>query len=151
MKSKSGEMESAMAEMRKQLEAMPAAERRQMEQMMAQSGIQFGGEKAGAQIVRICITPEEAAKLDLQSDPDCKQEITRRGGNTVNIRFTCGGEVPSKGEGTLTFRGDSAFSGKFRIETRDEGKTDQIEMTQEAKWLGSSCGDLQPRKPGRGG
>lgn len=146
VKSQSGEMEAAMAEMQKQMASMPPEQRRQMEQMMAQSGVQMGAGKGGAQVMRMCITPEEAAKLDLQSDPNCKQEITQRSGNTFRIRFSCGGEVPSSGEGTYSFRGDTAFSGKFSMQVRDGGKTERMDMTQEGKWLGANCGSLKPKR-----
>ena len=146
MKSQSGEMEAAMAEMQKHMASMPPEQRRQMEQMMAQSGVQMGAGKGGAQVMRICITPEEAAKMDMQTDPDCKQEIVQRGGNTMKIRFSCGGEMPSSGEGTFTFRGDTGFSGKFSMQIRADGKTDRMDMMQEGKWLSANCGNLKPRR-----
>ena len=146
MKSQSGKMEASMAEMHKQLASKPPEQRRQMEQMMAQSGMQMGAGSGNAQVMRACITPAEAANFDVQSDPDCKQQIVQRTGNSVRIRFTCAGEVPSQGEGTLTFTGDTGFSGKFRVETRAPGETDRMDITQEGKWLGASCGKLQPRR-----
>ena len=146
MKSQSGEMEAAMAEMQKQMATMPPDQRRQMEQMMAQSGVQMGGMRGNAQVMRVCVTPEEAAKLDMQPDPNCKQEIVQRGGGTVKMRFSCGGEMPTNGEGTFTFRGDTGFSGQFWVQTRAGGKTDRMDMTQEGKWLGANCGNLKPKR-----
>lgn len=146
IKSQSGELEAAMAEMQKQLADMPPDQRRQMEQMFAQSGMQMGGAKGGAQVMRVCVTPEEAARMDVQADPDCKQEIVQRGGNTMKIRFSCGGDMPSQGEGTFSFKGDTSFSGKFWFQTRVDGQTDRVEMTQEGKWLAASCGNLKPRR-----
>ena len=40
----------------------------------------------------------------------------------------------------------SIFSEKFLIQTRAGGKTDRMEMTQDGKWLGASCGNLKPRR-----
>jgi hypothetical protein len=146
MKSQSGKMEASMAEMHKQMASMPPEQRRQMEQMLAQSGMQMGQGSGGAQVMRACITPAEASNFDVQSDPDCKQQVVQRSGNVVRIRFSCGGEVPSQGEGTLTFNGDSGFSGKFRVETRAPGEADRMDITQEGRWLGANCGSVQPRR-----
>jgi hypothetical protein len=145
-KSKSGEMENAMAEMRKGLESMPAEERKKMMDMMAQSGMQFDPAKGNTQIMRICITPQEANNMDFFSDPECKQDIIQRNASNLKIRFKCGGDMPSQGEGTFTFKGDTVFSGQFWFEIQDGGKKDRIEMTQNGKWVSSSCGNLKPRR-----
>lgn len=140
-KSQSGEMERAMAEAQKRLAAMPPEQRKQLEQAM---GMQLGSTAGGRNTLKICVTQEDAAKFDIQSDPNCRQQVTQRGGGTVRIKFSCGGEMPSEGEGTMTFKGDSAFSGTFTMQVRSQGKSDQMEITQEAKWLGSDCGALKP-------
>lgn len=140
-RSQSGEMERAMAEAQKQMAAMSPEQRRQMEQAM---GMQLSAGPGGRNTVRICITPEDATKFDIQSDPNCRQQVTQRGGGTVRIKFSCSGEMPSEGEGTMTFKGDNAFSGKFMMQVRADGKTDRMEITQEAKWLGNDCGALKP-------
>lgn len=146
MKSQSGEMENAMAEMRKELESMPAEERKKMANMMAQSGMQFGAAKGSTQMMRICITPQEANDMDFFSDPECKQDIIQRSANNLKIRFKCGGDMPSQGEGAFTFQEDTAFSGKFWFEIQDDGKKDRIEMTQKGKWISTNCGNLKPRR-----
>ena len=144
MKSKSGEMEAAMAEMQKQMAAMPPEQRRQMEQMLSAQGVQLGAGKGGAHVVRVCISPEEAARFHVQDDPGCKQDIVQRSASTVKIRFSCGGEIPSQGEGTISLRGDTGFNAQFSIQTRADGKTDRMDMTQQGRWLGASCGGLKP-------
>lgn len=145
MKSQSGEMERAMAEARKHMASMPPEQRRQLEQTM---GMQMGSGTDGRQTMRVCVTPEEATKFELNDDPNCRQQILQRGSGTVRIRFSCGGEMPSEGEGTLSFRGDTAFSGKFQMQVRSEGKTDRIEMTQEGRWIAGDCGTLKPGRRG---
>lgn len=146
VKSQSGEMEAGMKEMQRELASMPPEQRREMEKMMSQSGLQFGGTRGDAQVMRICITPEQAADLDLKGDDDCKQEIVQRSGQTLKIRFSCGGDLPSKGEGTFSFRGDTSFSGQFWFEAQDDEKKDRIEMTQQGKWISASCEGLKKMK-----
>ena len=58
-KTQSGEMEKAMAEMQKQLAAMPPEQRKQMEQMMAGRGVGIGPK---ANTYKVCVTKEEAAR-----------------------------------------------------------------------------------------
>jgi hypothetical protein len=79
-------MEKGMAEMQKQLASMPPEQRKQMEQMMAQSGVGMG---ARANTVKVCISPEQAARLDIpQNDDHCKQEITQRSASTMKFKFS---------------------------------------------------------------
>lgn len=145
MKSQSGEMERAMAEAQKQMASMPPEQRRQMEQAM---GMQMGSAQGGRQTVRMCVTAEDAAKFNVNDDPNCRQQVLQRGGDTVRIKFTCGGEMPSEGEGTITFKGDTAFNAKMQVQTRAGGRTDRMEIVQDGKWLGSDCGTLKPGRKG---
>ena len=76
MKSQSGKMEQGMAELQKQIAAMPPEKRKQMEQMMAQSGVAMGSK---VNVVKVCVTPEDAARMDMPKFNDqCKQEVIKR-------------------------------------------------------------------------
>lgn len=145
IKSASGEMESAMDDMRTQMANMSLEERRMMESMMGGHGIQFGIGKGGEQKLKLCITPEEASEFDVQPDPECEQEIIERSGNQLNIRFSCQGELKSDGQGTYTFRGDVEFAGTMVMNTYENGRKDTVEYSQQGKWLGEDCGNLTPK------
>jgi hypothetical protein len=145
-KSRSGELEAAMAEARKQMAAIPPEQRRQMERMMGERGLQLGTSPGSANVIRVCVGPDEAARLDMQSDPRCKQEIVQRTRDTVKVVFSCSGETPSRGEGTVRFKGDTGFTGTFWVETQVAGKPDRMDVTQEGTWLGADCGKLKPRR-----
>ena len=59
MKSQSGEMEAAMAQMQKSMASMTPAQRKQMEQMLAQQGVAMGP-GGSTTTVKVCISPEQA-------------------------------------------------------------------------------------------
>ena len=146
MKSASGEMEAAMAEAQKQMASMPPEQRKQFEQMMAAQGMASSPGGRGPQVTRVCVTPEEAANFDIQSDPQCKQEITQRSASGMKMRFACTGDGKTEGEGSISLRGDTAFTSNFVIKTQSGGKSDRFDMTQNGKWIGADCGKLKPRR-----
>ena len=144
MKSQSGQMEAAMAEMQKSLASMPPAQRKQMEQMMAQSGVAMG---AKVNVVKVCITPEDAARMEVPKYNDqCKQEVTQRSASTLKFKFTCTGQPPTSGEGEVTFNGPTAYTSKSVVNTRVDGKPERMTMDQAGKWLAADCGAVKPIK-----
>ncbi len=143
IKSQSGEMESAMANMQQQLANMPPEQRKRMEQMMAAQGVQAG---AGGQSIRVCVSEEQAERSMMpQQDGDCRQEVLERRGNTIKYRFQCSGDAPSSGEGEVTFTSPTSYSGTSTINTTVQGRTETMAMAQSGKWLSSDCGNLKPR------
>lgn len=145
MKSQSGEMEKQVQEMQRQLATMPPSQRKQMEAMLASQGLSMspGG---GAQTMRVCISPEQAARLSLpqKDDGSCQQRILERSGQSLRMAFSCAGDPPTEGEGEYTFKGDGAYQGKATMRTMARGKPERYDMTQQGKWLGSDCGKLKP-------
>jgi len=143
MKSQDGQMEKAMAEMQKQLAAMPPEQRKQMEAAMASRGVKMG---AGGTSVKVCLTKEEAAKPPeaRMNAGNCTQKDMQRSGNTMKFKYECT-QPPSSGEGEMTFISDKAYSGKSIVNTQVAGKPQQMTMEMQGKWLASDCGDVKPR------
>lgn len=144
MKSQSGQMEAAMAQMQQSMASMPPAQRKQMEEMLAQQGVSMGPK---GQTVKVCVSPEQADMDRLPAQEGCTQNVRRTGPNTVSMSFSCkpaGGEPPTSGEGTITFNGPTAYTGNFKVVTSAGGKPEQIDMAQSGKWLGADCGSLKP-------
>lgn len=137
------EIDKAMAEMQKQLAAMPPAQRKQMEAMMGQSGMSVGS--GGAMTLKVCITPEMAARSELpsQTEGDCTTTITSRSGNTLKSSFACK-NPPTTGEGTYTFNGDKAYTMKMAMQTTRNGKPQSMTMEGQGKWLSADCGSVKP-------
>ncbi len=142
-KSQSGQMEAAMAQMQKSLASMPPAQRKQMEQMLAQQGLGMG---PTGQTVKVCISPEQANLDSIPAQEGCIQNVRRTGPNTLSMAFTCSGPPPTSGEGTLTFNGPLAYVGQFKVKTVSSGKPEQIDMAQSGKWLAADCGAIKPVK-----
>ena len=139
MKSQSGQMEAAMAEMQKSLASMPPAQRKQMEQMLAQQGMGLGPK---GQTVKACVTKEQAEADHIPQQDGCTQNVQRINASTMKVSFSCKGgpgEPPSSGEGTVTMQGPTAYSGQFRFTTQNQGKPERLDMTQSGKWLSDRC------------
>jgi hypothetical protein len=139
------QMEQQMAQMQQQMANMPPAQRKMMEDMMAQQGLNLKVGKGGAMAVKVCITPEMAARQEMpsQTEGDCKTQIGARTGNTMKVNFTCT-NPPSSGEGTYTFRGDTGYDMAMRFKTVNDGKPTNMTMTGTGRWLGADCGKVKP-------
>ena len=147
MKTQSGQMEAAMAQVQQQMASMPPEQRKMMEQMLASQGVGLG---AKGQSVKVCITPEMAAKQDLpQQDGDCKQEILQRSAKSMKFKFTCkgtDGRPPTFGEGEVNFVSPTAYTSKSVINTSIEGKPERMNMDMAGNWLSGDCGNIKPPK-----
>lgn len=144
----SGEMGQAMAQMQQQMANMPAAQRKQMEDMLAKQGMSMPTAGAGGGMaVKVCITPEMAARQDMpmQNEGDCTSTVTSRSASALKMNFVCK-KPPSSGEGTYTFRGDSAYAMKMVVNTTHQGKPQTMTMDGEGKWLSADCGNVKPMK-----
>lgn len=142
------EMEKAMADMQRQLAAMPPAQRQQMEAMMGQNGMSVGA--GGAMILKVCITPEMAARAELpsQTEGDCTMTVVSRSGNTLKSKFVCQ-NPPSTGEGRFTFNGDKAYTSHVVMRTTRNGKPETLTVDGDARWLSASCGNVKPLAPAK--
>lgn len=145
IKTGSGQMEQQMAQMQRQMASLPAEQRKMMEQMLAQQGMSLGA--GGATSHRYCLSPEEAARSDIPShDEACKYKVLSRTANKLRMSFVCTDEGKTKGEGEVTFTSPTAYTGKYTMETRIDGKPERMEMTQAGKWLSADCGNLRPAR-----
>jgi len=144
MKSDDGAIDGAMAEMQKQMAAMTPEQRKQMEAAMAGRGIKMGATGGGS--IKVCVTPEEAAKTPEMraSAGQCTQKNMQRSGNTIKFKYECT-QPPSAGEGEMTFVSDKAYSGKTVMSSLDASKPQQMTMEMQGKWLSADCGDVKPR------
>jgi len=136
-----GEMAQQMAEMKKQMAALPPEQRKAMEQMMGMSIASDGP----TMTVKYCITPEQAATSFMPShDDECKYTITQRSATSIKAKFVCSDEGRTTGEGEYQYKGETAYSGKFNATTRIDGKPERMAMTQSGKWLSTDCGTVKP-------
>jgi len=140
------EMEKAMAQMQQQMASMPPAQRKQMEEMMAQRGMQMGTAAGGGMSVKMCLTKEMVERNDFaagQAEGDCKHTTQPRVGNTMKMSFVCT-NPPSSGEGEFTFMGNEGYQSKMKITSSSRGKPETMTTESSGKWLGADCGSIKP-------
>ena len=132
LQSADGELERAMAEMQKQLAAMPPQQRQMMEAMMKSQGMSVnlnGGS------MEVCLSADDIAKGQLPQQEGCQQQFTGSNGS-IRVSFQCNTNPPSKGEGEFRLLSPKAYEGSLRVETTHNGKPQQMTMQQQGKWLG---------------
>ena len=146
MKTNDASVQAAMAEAQKALAGMPPEQRRQMEQMLAAQGIgvSVSGQGQPMTTIRVCISPEEAARQELPSpDDDCTQRITGRTAQSLRFAIECPAEK-MRGEGEVRFKGPKAYDGRFTMQGQHEGQPMRVESTLEARWVSADCGAIKP-------
>ena len=121
---------------------MPPDQRRQMEAMMAQRGMQMPG-AGGGMSAKVCMTKEMAEKNDVPMQQGCSITRNQRSGNVTNIAFTCA-SPPSSGEGQVTYLGPDAYASKMTVRTTVQGKPETVTMEGTGKWAAADCGSVAP-------
>lgn len=142
------EIDKAMAQMQQQMAGMSPAEKKMMQDMMAKQGMSVPTPGAnGGMALKVCITPEMAAKQDMpvQTEGDCTTTITSRTANSLKMNFVCK-TPPSTGEGTYTFISDKAYTMTMQMKTTQQGKPVSTTLDGQGKWLSASCGAVKPLK-----
>lgn len=147
-KTKSGEMEKAMAEMQAQMAAMPPEQRKAMEQMMASRGVGMGPK---GNTFKVCVSKEEAARQmgPQMAEGNCTQQVLQRSAGTLKMKWECAGRDPSSGEDEVTFKSDKAYTGKGVVTSTVKGKPETMNIEQSGQWLAADCGAIKPRTPGK--
>ncbi len=148
MNSKMGgnpELDAAMAQMQQQMAAMPPEQRKMMQDMMAKQGVNIAPGAGGGMSVKVCITPEMAARQEMptQTEGECTTTITSRSASSMKMNFVCK-NPPSTGEGTYTFSGDTAYTMKMVMQSTRNGKPETMTIDGQGKWLSKDCGSIQP-------
>jgi len=129
-----------------QMAKMSPAERKQMEKLMAQQGIQMVGNLL---IDKVCITPEmankdiaqEMAKSTASSQKaNCTTSSSPRVGNTLTSSFTCDSKPPFTGKVEMTFQSDTAYSMKMHVVRGEQ----TLDSQGSGQWLSADCGKVKP-------
>jgi hypothetical protein len=141
----SDKMAASMEKMQKEMANMPPDQRKMMQDMMAKQGVQMGSAAGGGISMKVCMTPEMAARNELNSGQrgDCKHTSTPRLDNRMKYSFVCTNPA-SSGEGEVTFRGREGYSTKMSITSTVKGKPEKMDIQGEGKWLGKDCGNIKP-------
>ena len=139
----SGEMERAMAESQKHMDAMPPAQRKKMEEMMAKQGISMG-KPGGGMSAKVCMTKEMIDRNEMtRQEGNCKQTSAQKTGNTLKFTVVCT-EPPSTSEGQVTYISPEAYTTKMTINSTRQGKPQTMVMESSGKYLSTDCGTVKP-------
>jgi Protein of unknown function (DUF3617) len=140
------QMAKQMEEAQKMMASMPPAQRKQMEEMMAKQGVNMSMAAGGATVLKICITPEMAARPPVEQRQGCTYKFSQSG-STHNFSFQCA-NPPGDGEGQVTFVDADSYTGKMRFSAIEKGKKETVEMQTSGKFLGANCGAIKPMPVG---
>ncbi|SHH07804.1 Protein of unknown function [Massilia sp. CF038] len=143
---KDSQMGRQMAQLQKQLAAMPPEQRKMMEDMMARhAGAAMSGVSADGVKVTMCMSRDmvERNELPMQQTGNCTHQRLPQVGDTIQMRFTCT-EPPASGEGTVHLDGDRAYTMDLRMTSSVKGKPETTTMHSAGRWLGADCGNLKP-------
>jgi hypothetical protein len=145
MQSADGQLESAMADMQKQMAALGPDQRKMMEDMMAQQGIKLSGVGGGGVIVKMCMTRDMVAnnQVPLQTEGDCSTTRSKAGPTSMAVRFQCS-HPPSHGDGVVNFPSDTHYTMHMQVTSSAGGKDQALTMDADAKWLAAYCGNIKP-------
>ncbi|TFY98316.1 DUF3617 domain-containing protein [Ramlibacter humi] len=134
------EIDKQVAQAREQIAALPPAQRKQMEAMMAKQGVQQGS----GNTMRVCMSKEMAERNEVPpAQGDCKMKDLGRSGNTRKMSFSCTNPV-SSGETEVTSSSPEAYTMKTVATATVDGKPQKMTMEGGGKWLGADCGNLKP-------
>ncbi len=131
-----------MEESQRAFAAMPPAQRKQMEEMIAKQGVNLSGGVGGATMMKMCITPEMANRAPIEQRQGCTYKFSQSG-NTHSFTFQCK-EPQGEGEGKYTFSDADNYSGVMRTSSMQGGKKETMEMQTTGKFLGVNCGAIKP-------
>lgn len=154
-KAQQEQMLSAMKEMKKQYENMPAEQRRVIDQMMEQQGIKVTDDGIQSQglhiskdgtVVKVCVTQEQISAGEMPTPADnCEQKITQTSPKVLKMTYICKGDNPFKGESEIVFQNSTSYTGKGKFTTTVANKSETYYADQTGKWLSSDCGNIKPR------
>jgi len=150
------QMKLAMDEMKKQLASMPPEQRKQMEAMMAQSGMKMtddGVSFNNNQVTisptgtnaKLCVTQEQINRGDLPDDvKGCESVLKQISATQFKSSHVCSGEYSGTGESEITFHSPKHYTGKGEMTQVMNGEKRVVKFNMEGKWLANDCGDVKP-------
>jgi hypothetical protein len=135
-------LQGAMALMQQHMATLGPEQRQRAEAMMARHGVSIGNDGVA---VKMCVTPEMAAQqqLPLQQRGNCTHQHGPMSGNTMQYSFACT-NPQTRGEGSVTFAGPTAFSSTMRMSSNAIGSTETVDVESAGRWVSAACGSIEP-------
>ena len=149
IESGNGEMASAMAQIQKQMAAMPPEQRKVVAEMMAKhgAGTQMPTMNPDGSIVtKVCMTKDMIARSQLlsqQQNGTCTHKNSPIVRGVMTMSFSCT-NPPSSGDARFVFQGDTGYSMTMNAKGVRNGKDETMTVDTSGKWLGADCGSVKP-------
>lgn len=133
----------AMPDVNEHLKNMPPEQRKRMQAMMKERGVDMSG---GMNKLKICL---DKASLDQgrwqgQQDTHCKTDYSQSSGTTWRWHAVCGEPYNSVTDGEATFTNAESYVVKSKTTMTVQGKPQTTQSTIQSKWVGANCGDIKP-------
>lgn len=132
-----------MPDMSEHLKNMPPEQRRQMEAMMKERGIDMSG---GASGMKLCLNKESLDQGKWQGEQGkCKTDILSRTSTQWKWRSVCTDpKAESVGEANFADPENYTVTSTTTMASAPGGAPRTVKSTVRSKWLGADCGDLKP-------
>ena len=149
IESGNGEMASAMAQIQKQMAAMPPEQRKVVAEMMAKhgAGTQMPTMNPDGSIVtKVCMTKDMIARSQLlsqQQNGSCTHKNSPIVGGVMTMSFSCT-NPSSSGDARFVFQGDTGYRMTMNAKGVRNGKDETMTVDTSGKWLGADCGSVRP-------
>lgn len=134
-------MPRQMPDMSEHLKNMPPEQRKQVEAMMKQRGVDMS---AGPGRMRICLSKESMDQGKWQGDQGrCKTDVLSRSATSWKWKSVCS-EPQAVSEGEASFAGPESYTVRTTTTMTQRGETRTIKSTLNSKWVAADCGDVKP-------
>lgn len=136
---------AAMQGMQAALQNMPAAQRKQMEQVMQESGVSL----TEPTVIKQCLTPEMAKRafepaID-DADMQCTNNLRTISATEASFSFTCNNaDGQWQGKGRIWDATPRSYQSEMTMQGKVQGQPIKMSMRHQARWQGKDCKGLKP-------
>jgi len=134
-------------DMSERLKSMSPEQRKQVEAMMKQHGVDMSG---GLGKLRICLNKDSLDQGRWQGrgegDTRCKTDVSERSNTSWKWHSVCT-DPQSETTGEALFANAENYTVKSTTTMAWQGQTKTTQTTIRSKWLGGDCGDVKPVQP----
>ena len=133
----SAQARGALALLQQQIPHLPAAQRQQLDALMARQGLSLQGN--GVVRSSSCITPQMAERLELPvHQGDCTTTLSERSARGFAFQFQCT-KPAVRGAGEVTLNGPRAYSLRGTTVASVNGHSERAEVQSSGQWTTADC------------
>jgi hypothetical protein len=131
-----------MPDMSAHLENMPPEQRRQLEALMKQRGVDMSSGNMNE--MKICLSKDSVDPDQWQRNQGtCKTEYLSRTGTSWKWHTSCR-EPAAETDGEVTFNNSDSYTVKTATTMTVQGQPRTTGLIFDSRWLGPDCGDVKP-------